>query len=160
VLSDYTFLPLISYTHKRRWQTLKSCRSIDTSFNASNTTTIKYYNKTPHKWKHILHIYSYRANTHTRVRVLYIHFMAQQPLMGQVFNIIEDSRSHSDTPHSAGLLWTSNRRIAETSTWQCTTLTRKRHPQPSRIRNRNPSKRAAAEPRLRPRGHWGRHTFT
>jgi hypothetical protein len=33
--------------------------------------------------------------------------MAQQPLVGQGLLIIEASRSHSDTPHSVGLLWAS-----------------------------------------------------
>ena len=33
--------------------------------------------------------------------------MAQQPLMEQVLIIIDTSLSHSDTPHSVGLLWTS-----------------------------------------------------
>jgi len=42
--------------------------------------------------------------------------------------IIEDSRSHSDTPHSVGLLWTSGQPVAETSTWQHTTISRDRHP--------------------------------
>jgi len=32
----------------------------------------------------------------------------QQPLVGQGLLIIEASRLHSDTPHSFGLLWTSN----------------------------------------------------
>jgi hypothetical protein len=31
---------------------------------------------------------------------------------------------------------------------------------PSEIRTHNPSKRAAADPRLRPRGHWHRHRIT
>ena len=43
-------------------------------------------------------------------------FMAQQPLMGQGLLIIEASLSHSDTPHSIGLLWTSDQPDAETST--------------------------------------------
>jgi hypothetical protein len=30
---------------------------------------------------------------------------------------------------------------------------------PGGIRTRNPSKRTAADPRLRPRGHWDRHWF-
>jgi hypothetical protein len=47
----------------------------------------------------------------------------------------EDSRSHSDTPHSVRLLWT-----------------RTSMP-PWRIRTCNPSNRAAADPRLRPRGN-------
>jgi len=42
--------------------------------------------------------------------------VAQQPLVGPVFLIIESSRSHSDTPHSVGLLWMSDQPDAETST--------------------------------------------
>jgi len=38
------------------------------------------------------------------------------------------SRSHSDTPHSVGLLRTSDQPEAETPTWQHTTLIRERHP--------------------------------
>jgi len=34
--------------------------------------------------------------------------MTQQSLVGQGLLIIEASRSHSDTPHSVGLLWTSD----------------------------------------------------
>ena len=48
---------------------------------------------------------------------------------------------------------------AETPTGQHTTLTRDRHPFPGGIRTRNPSKRVAADPRLRPRGHWDRRTL-
>jgi hypothetical protein len=53
--------------------------------------------------------------------------------------------------HSAGLLWTRDRPVAETSTWQHTTLTRDRHPCPKEIRKHNPSKRAATDPRLKPK---------
>jgi hypothetical protein len=42
--------------------------------------------------------------------------MAQQPLVGQGLLIVEASRSHSDTPHSVGLLWTTDQPDAETST--------------------------------------------
>jgi len=38
--------------------------------------------------------------------------------------------AHSDTPHSVGLLWTSDQPDAETSTRQHTTLTTDRHPLP------------------------------
>jgi len=31
--------------------------------------------------------------------------------------IIDALRSYSDTPHSVGLLWTSDRPVAETSSW-------------------------------------------
>ena len=72
--------------------------------------------------------------------------MVQQPPVGQAILIIKASRSCSDTPHSVGLPWTSDQPVAETSTWQHTTLLR-------HIQTQNPSKREAAEPRLRPRGH-------
>jgi hypothetical protein len=42
--------------------------------------------------------------------------MAQQPLVGQGLLIIKASQSHSATPHSVGLLWTSDQPDAETST--------------------------------------------
>jgi len=49
--------------------------------------------------------------------------------------IVEVSRSHTDTPHSVGLLWTSDKPVAETCTWQHTTLTTDRHPCPGRDSN-------------------------
>jgi hypothetical protein len=52
--------------------------------------------------------------------------VAQHTLLGQDLLIIEKSRSHSDTPHSVGLLWTSDKPIPETYIWQNTTLTRDR----------------------------------
>ena len=83
--------------------------------------------------------------------------VAQQSLVGQGLLIIEASLLHSDTPHSVGLLWTSDQPDAETCTWQHTTLTRDRHPCSHGIRTRNPRKRAAVDPRLRPRFHRDRH---
>jgi hypothetical protein len=41
---------------------------------------------------------------------------AQQPLGGLGLLIFEASRLHLDTPHSVGLLWTSDQPDAETST--------------------------------------------
>jgi hypothetical protein len=43
---------------------------------------------------------------------------------------------------------------SETSTWKYTTLTRDKHPCPSRIRTCSLSKRVAADPHLRRRGRW------
>jgi len=40
--------------------------------------------------------------------------------------IVEVSRLHSDTPHSAELPWTSDRPVAETSTWKRNTNKRKK----------------------------------
>jgi hypothetical protein len=61
--------------------------------------------------------------------------MSQQPLVGQGLLIVEAWRWHSDTPDSVGLLWTRDQPVAETSTWQHTTLTRDRHPCPRRYSN-------------------------
>jgi hypothetical protein len=58
--------------------------------------------------------------------------------------------------HSVGLLRTSDRLVTKASTWQHTTVTRDRHLCNGGIRIRNPKKRAAAHPRLRPRGHRDR----
>ena len=58
---------------------------------------------------------------------MHIFFMARQPPVGQRFLIVEFSRLHSEAQHSAGLLWTSGRPVAKTSTWQNTTLTVDRH---------------------------------
>jgi len=41
--------------------------------------------------------------------------MAQQPPVGQGLRFVEDSLSHSDTPHSVELLWTSDQPDAETT---------------------------------------------
>ena len=43
-------------------------------------------------------------------------FVAQQPLVGHGLFFSEASRSHSDTPQSVGLLWTSDQPGAETYT--------------------------------------------
>jgi hypothetical protein len=80
-----------------------------------------------------------------------IHFVfptTQQPLVGHGLLIIEASRSHWDTPHSVGILWTSDQPVAETSTWQHTTLTRDRHPCPRR--GSNPQSQQASDCRPTP----------
>jgi len=64
--------------------------------------------------------------------------------------------THNDAPQSAGLLWTSDQLVAETSTWQYTTLTRDKYPCPGGIRTHSLSTVAAAHLYLRPRGHWDR----
>jgi len=56
-------------------------------------------------------------------------------LVGQGHIIIEDSWSHSDSPQSVGLLWTSYQLEAETSTRQHTTFTRDRRPIPRWVSN-------------------------
>jgi len=77
--------------------------------------------------------------------------VAHQPLVDQGLHIIEASRSHSDTPHAVGLLWTIDRPDAKTSTWYNTTFIINIYV-PGGIRTHNPNQQAAADPRLRSRG--------
>jgi hypothetical protein len=60
--------------------------------------------------------------------------------------------SHSDTPHLVRLLRKSDQPVTDTSTWQYTTLTRDIHALGG-IWTHRPSKWAAINPHLRPRGH-------
>jgi hypothetical protein len=48
-------------------------------------------------------------------QVFTFFLVAKQPLVGQDLLIISASRSHSDTPHSGGLLWTSGQPDAQAS---------------------------------------------
>jgi hypothetical protein len=62
---------------------------------------------------------------------IYIYIrVAQQPYSGPGRLIVDVSTSHTDTPHWAGLLWTRDRLVAETSTPNHTTFTRDRHHAP------------------------------
>jgi hypothetical protein len=81
---------------------------------------------------------------------LYFH----SPVAGFSLLILEVFDHIHDTPHSVGLLWTSDQSVAETSTWQHTTLTTDRHPCLRGIRTQNLSGRAAEDLNLRPHGHW------
>jgi hypothetical protein len=72
--------------------------------------------------------------------------IAQQPLVGPGPPHYRDF-TITDTPHSVGLLWTSDQPDAETSTWQRTTLTRNRYPCPKR--DSKPQSQQA-------RSHWDR----
>jgi len=61
--------------------------------------------------------------------------MARQPSKPRRPPTVQVLRSHSDTPHSVGLLCTTDQSDPETATWQQTTLTRDRHPCPRRVSN-------------------------
>ena len=47
---------------------------------------------------------------------MYFSPMVQQSLVGQNLLTVEASQSHSDTPHSVGLPWTSDQPDAENYT--------------------------------------------
>ena len=82
---------------------------------------------------------------------------AQQPPVGHGLLILEVSRSHSDTPHSVGLpgrvIRTTRRPLPDNT----------QHSQETNIHasggiwTHDLSSRAAADLRLRQRGHWDRH---
>jgi hypothetical protein len=67
--------------------------------------------------------------------MFYFSFIVQQPLVGLGVIIIESSRSHSDTLHPVGLLWTNYQSDEQTSTLPHRTLTRDRQPFPRRDSN-------------------------
>jgi hypothetical protein len=58
-------------------------------------------------------------------------FLARQPLVSLGRLLIKPARSHSDTPHSIGLLWTSDRPVEETSIWQHNTHKRQTFTSPA-----------------------------
>jgi hypothetical protein len=71
--------------------------------------------------------------------------------MGQDLLIIEASRSHSGTLQSGRAI--SPTQIPLPDNTQLA-LEREKTMPPAAIRTYNPSKRAPAEPRLKPRSHW------
>ena len=71
--------------------------------------------------------------------------MTQHLLVGQGILIYEVSRSKSHSPHSVGLLWTSDRPDAVTSTWQHKTIARDGHLCPPPQRDSNPQSQLASD---------------
>ena len=77
-------------------------------------------------WRVQGQLYLYRKQQDARIEMLYkrITFLyvifsftkARQPLGGLGLLIVDASRSHSHTPHSVALLWTSGQPDAETCT--------------------------------------------
>ena len=76
--------------------------------------------------------------------------MANYPPVGQGLLNIEASRSHSDTPHSVGLLWTSDQPDAENSTRQHTTFTKGRQSCPPPGPDSNSQSQEASDGRPTP----------
>ena len=72
----------------------------------------------------------------------------------QWWEISNKIKGFTITPYSVGLLWTNDQLVAEASAWQDSQQTDKHVP--DWIRTHIPRKRAAADRRLRLRGHWDR----
>ena len=98
------------------------------------------------------------ASKRLRVSLLFFFSWRDSPLVGLGLLISRGlffQITHNAISQSVGLPWTSDQLVAETSTWQHTTLTTDIHA-PGGIRTHDLSRRAAVDLRLRPRGHWER----
>ena len=139
-----TRLPLPTYYkfNRNRISTICKTRNILLSF--------------PNQWpqfpvrRHDHHYHRFSLSPLCREVTIIFFPLAQQPLVGQAFLMIEGLHSHSDTPHSVGLLWKSDRPDAETSTFQYKTQETDIYA-PGRILTHRFRKRASADPR-----HWDR----
>ena len=121
---------------------------------ASPSVTIAHNPTGSRMWHHKNTIYN------TIFNMIFIFFCHGSTALGGLGLLHQVHRSHTDTPQSVGLLWTGDRPVAETSTWRNTTLTTDRDSHAhGGTRTRNPSKRTAVDPRLRPRGQWDRRNF-
>jgi hypothetical protein len=80
-------------------------------------------------------------------------------LVGPGLQSADDSRWHSGTKQSVGLLWTSDQPIEETCAWKHITLTRDRHPCSRKNSNPKSQQSAPADPRLMLRVQWDRLTL-
>jgi hypothetical protein len=122
---------------------------------ADITEVVHTTNKGPHTWSHLKSATSTERekngaqndNNTSTTKSSNLFSMEQQTLVGQGLLIIEASRSHSDTPHSVGLLWTRDRLNAETSTWQHTPPTS----HPCLRRDSNSQSQQASDPRPTPK---------
>jgi hypothetical protein len=85
------------------------------------------------------------------------HGATTPPPIGQGLLIVAALRLHLDTPHSLGLLWTSDRPETETSTWQ---HTRDRLSCPHWESNQQYQQASGRDPHLLSRGHWSRRGRT
>jgi hypothetical protein len=85
---------------------------------------VKYSDTSQIFWDYIPLLYGITSYWFHPPWYLFFFFTAQQPLVGQGVLIIEASRSYSYTQQSTGLLWTSDRSVAMTSTWQQTAVRR------------------------------------
>ena len=109
------------------------------------------------------HLYCALHQAHTVMKINILPFPKppyispppkKESLVAKGHLIIEASRSHPDTPHPVWFPWTRDQPDMETSTWQH--LQRKDIHAPGGIWSFSPSKRAAADPHLRPHYHWAR----
>ena len=130
------------------------------SYQFKNRSFITIFTKASHfilHWTRLIRSTSSGFVPLRPICIIFMAFAAQSLAMAPSFLRFFEITHY--TPQSVGLLRTSDQPVAETSTWQHTTLTTDKHPCPCGIRTRNLSRRAAADLGLRPRGHWYRPIF-
>jgi hypothetical protein len=88
---------------------------------------------------------------------LYIYLLRTFPHYWGFSSTIKVFLDHIQLTHRVGLLWTSEGLYLHRTTQHRNT--RKKHQCPQRVRTRDPINQAAADLRLRPRGHRGRHIY-
>ena len=84
------------------------CYYLNVHFQGQRVNVVKHYR-----------IQEKNIGVFIHIKWIFLFTMTQQPLVGHGLLIFEDSRSHSDTPYTVGLIWKSDQPVAETST--CTT---------------------------------------
>jgi hypothetical protein len=137
----------------------------------ANRVMISRHSSPPHEHEelmyfrlpvHIPNLAFFSVEQHSlRCNLTFSFLVAQQPYTGIGRLILEVSEITHNTPHWVGLLWKSDRPVAETSTRQHTTLTTDRYPHPRRDSKSQSQRavRAAAVQCLRPRSHWDRRNL-
>jgi hypothetical protein len=83
------------------------------TYGASKTKKLPLYSEA--RFRNVVNIYTYIRIIQMMGNNQTIFSIAQYPLVGQGLVIIEASRSHTDTAHSVGFLWTNDQPDAEAS---------------------------------------------
>ena len=122
-------------------------------------TAIKFGDFLTH-WGAVLQSHQTQQRTASKSLFFFLSSGASTRFRAMV-SLYEAARSHSlDTPHSVGFLWSSDQPEADRLPDNTQHFTRDKYSCPGGIRTYNSSKRAAAESRHRPRGHWDRQLLT
>jgi hypothetical protein len=116
------------------------------------------YKETRHHGKHTMVFLISRFQFHSVVLTwyLFVCFWRNSPqsaLASSFTKFLDHTQRRATVDRTPLDEWSARCRD---STWQHTTLTTDRHPCPHGIRKHNFSRRAAADLRLRPHGHWDR----
>jgi hypothetical protein len=109
---NFPDLVALSYVvHITKCPVTRKARNIDVGFSVSFHIIIENVRINPHnRYLSSIYLISFPDNEHYLECGIFVVFfpVAQKPLEGQGLRTVEVSRSPSDTPQSAELLWTSD----------------------------------------------------